>query len=84
MRIFDSGLTGAVDFLKAADRTAHARQVLDSANRAFDNAKSTPDEKTFEHFRTNVKGAQEHAFAAITDAVNAYTALRLLVPSVTE
>jgi hypothetical protein len=84
LRIFDSGLTAAVDFLEAADRTTHARQGLDSASRAFDNAKSSADEKTFEHFRMNVKEAQELTFAAITDAENAYTALRLLVPSVTD
>jgi len=46
MRLLESGLKAAVDFLAAADRTSRARQSLDVASRTLDNAKSAANEKT--------------------------------------
>jgi hypothetical protein len=81
MRLLDSGLNAAVDFLAAADRTTRARQALDTANISLDGAKSSADEKTYEHFRAAVEEARESASAAVADAENAYAAVRTLIPS---
>src|SRR5229473_6184284 len=45
MRLLESGLKAAVDFLAAADRTSRARQSLDVASRTLDNAKSARSEE---------------------------------------
>jgi hypothetical protein len=81
MRLLDSGLNAAVDFLAAADRTTRARQALDTATISLDGAKSSTDQKTYEHFRAAFEEARESASAAITDAENAYAAVRTLIPS---
>lgn len=84
MRLFESGLKAAVDFLAAADRTTRARQGLSAAYISLDGAKSSSDDKTYQHFRAAVERAQESASIAVSDAENAYAALRLLVPSVAD
>jgi hypothetical protein len=81
MRLLDSGLGAAVDFLAAADRTTRARQALDTANISLHGAKSSGDQKTYEHFRAAVEEARETASAAVADAENAYAAVRILIPS---
>jgi hypothetical protein len=40
MHLLDSGLSAAVDFLAAADRTTHARQALNTASISLDGVKS--------------------------------------------
>jgi hypothetical protein len=82
MRLLESGLNVAVDFLAAADRTTHARQVMDSASRILGSSKSSADEKTYERFRTNWEEAREGANAAVTNAESTYAAVRVLIPSV--
>ncbi len=84
MRLLESGLKAAVDFLAAADRTSRARQSLDVASRTLDNAKSAANEKTYEHYRASFEEARDRASAAIADAENAYTAVRMLIPSATD
>lgn len=84
MRLLDSGLRAAVDFLAAAHRTTRARQALDTAHISLDGAKSSSDDKTYQHFRAAAEEARESASAAVADAENAYAAVRMLVPSVTD
>jgi len=81
MRLLDSGLNAAVDFLAAADRTTRARQALDTATISLDGAKSSGNQKTYEHFRAAFEEARENASAAVADAENAYAAVRTLIPS---
>jgi hypothetical protein len=81
MRLLDSGLNAAVDFLAAADRTTRARQALDTANISLDGAKSSTDPKIYGHFRAAVEEARERASAAVVDAEDAYAAVRTLIPS---
>jgi hypothetical protein len=81
LRLLDSGLKAGVDFLAAADRTTRARQDQDSAGRVVGNAKSSADEKMYEHLRTNWEEARAGGSAAIADAESAYAAVRMLVPS---
>ncbi len=83
MRLLESGLKAAVDFLAAAGRTSRGRQVLDTANRSLDNAKSSASDQVYEQFRSKQQEAQESAFTATADAENAYAAIRMLIPSVT-
>jgi hypothetical protein len=83
MRLLDSGLKAAVDFLSAADRTSRARQGVDTATRSISNAKPWADDKTYQHFRTSLDEARERASTAVADAENAYTVVRLLIPSAT-
>jgi len=83
MRLLDSGLRAAVDFLAAADRTTHARQVVDTATMSIGRAKSS-DEQTYEHFRVMLEEAKEQSYAAVADAESAYAAVRMLVPSATD
>lgn len=40
MRLLESALKAAVDFLAAADRTTHARQALDTATISLENAQA--------------------------------------------
>jgi hypothetical protein len=84
MRLLESGLRAAVDFLAAADRTTRARQALDTAYLSLDNAKSSSDQQIYQRFLTEVEEARERASAAVADAENAYAAIRMLVPSVTD
>ena len=82
MRLLDSGLKAAVDFLAAADRTTRARQALDSAQISLDNSKSSSaTQRLIDHFRAVWEEARESASAAIADAENAYAAVRALIPS---
>jgi len=84
MRLLESGLRAAVDFLAAADRTTRARQELDTANISLDGAKSSGRTDLPEHLRANLEEVQKRASAAVADAENAYAALRMLVPSVAQ
>jgi hypothetical protein len=84
MRLLDSGLRAAVDFLAAADRTTRARRDLDTAYMGLDKVKSSPDQQIYQHFLTKVEEARESASAAAADAENAYAAVRMLIPSVTD
>jgi len=84
MRLLESGLRAAVDFLAAAERTTRARQELDTANISLDGAKSSADQQTYERFRAKVEEARESAATAVAEAENAYAALRMLVPSVAQ
>lgn len=81
MRLLDSGLKAAVDFLAAADRTTRARQALDSAQISLDNSKSSANQQLSDHFHAVWEEARESASAAIADAENAYAAVRTLIPS---
>lgn len=81
MRLLDSGLKAAVDFLAAADRTTRARQALDSAQISLDNSKSSASQQLNDRFRAVWEEARESASAAIADAENAYAAVRALIPS---
>lgn len=83
MRLLESGLRAAVDFLAAADRTTHARQVVDTATISLDRAKSS-DEQVYQRFRANLEEAKEQSYAAVADAESAYAAVRMLVPSATD
>jgi hypothetical protein len=80
MRLLESGLQAAVDFLAAADRTTHARQGLDGATISLEGAKSS-DQQTYDHYRVQWEEARESAQAAVAEAENAYAALRMLVPA---
>jgi hypothetical protein len=82
MRLLESGLKAAVDFLAAADRTSRARQAVGTATISFDGARSSGNEQTYQRFLAKLEGAREDAYAATADAENAYTAIRLLIPSV--
>jgi hypothetical protein len=82
MRLLESGLSAAVDFLAAASRTSRTRQGLDMASRALGNTRPTADEKSYERYRTNYEEARDGAAVAVADAESAYAALRLLIPSV--
>jgi hypothetical protein len=84
MRLVESGLRAAVDFLAAADRTTRARQGLDTANISLDQAKSSSDQEVYQRFLAKVEEAREEAFAAVADAEYAYSALRLLIPYVAD
>jgi hypothetical protein len=81
MRLVDSGLKAAVDFLAAADSTTRARQGLDTASISIQQAKSSADEATYQHILAALKEAQEKASAAIADAESAYAAIRMLIPA---
>lgn len=83
MRLLDSGVKAAVDFLAAADRTTRARQALDAAQISLDGAKSS-DSQTYQHFWVAFEEARASASAAVTDAENAYASVRMLVPSVAD
>jgi hypothetical protein len=83
MRLLDSGVKAAVDFLAAADRTTRARQALDTAQISLDGAKSS-DSQTYQHFWAVFAEARASASAAVTDAENAYASIRMLVPSVAD
>jgi hypothetical protein len=84
MHLLDSGLKAAADFLAAAGRTSRAAQGLDIARRTLSNAKSSADEKTYEHFRGEWEEAREQYSTAVTDAENAYATVRMLIPSVAD
>lgn len=82
MRLLDSTLTAAVGFLAAADRTTRAQQSLSTAYISLDGAKSNPDKQVYEHYRLIVEESRETTRAAIADAENAYSAIRMLIPDV--
>jgi hypothetical protein len=84
MRLLESRLRAAVDFLAAAHRATRARQGLDTANISLDQSKSSSDQQVYQHFLVKVGEAREQAFAAADDAENAYAALRILIPSVAD
>jgi hypothetical protein len=84
MRLLESALKAAVDFLAAADQTTHARQALDTAANTLGNAKQSADQQTYDRFRETWEKAREEVQAAVADAENAYAALRLLVPAVAD
>ncbi len=81
MRLLDSGLKAAVDFLAAADRTTDARQAMDTAAISLQGAKSSSDQQTYDRFRLAWEEARDRSTAATRDAWDAYAALRLLVPA---
>jgi hypothetical protein len=83
MRLLDSGLRAAVDFLAAADRTTRARQALDTATISLEGAKSSGG-PTYEHFRVKWEEAREQSSTAVADAESAYAAVRMLIPSVAD
>lgn len=76
MRLLESALKAAVDFLAAAGRTTHARQALDTAANTLGNAKQSADQQTYDQFRMAWEAARDSSQAAIADAENAYSALR--------
>ena len=84
MRLLESGLTAAVDFLAAADRATRARQGLDTANISLDQSKSRSDQQIYERFLVKAEEAREQVLTAAADAENANAALRLLIPSVAD
>jgi hypothetical protein len=83
MRLLDSGLSAAVDFLAATDRTTRARQAVDSARNSLDQSRSSASQQLVDHFRAVWEEARESSSSAVADAENAYAAVRMLVPSVT-
>ncbi len=83
MRLLESAVMAAVDFLAAADRTSRARQAVGTATISFDGVRSSGNEQTYQLFLAKLEGAREDAYAATADAKNAYAAIRLLIPSVT-
>jgi hypothetical protein len=83
MRLLESGLKAAVDFLAAAHRTTRARQGVDTANISLDGAKSSANQQLDQHLRASLEEARELADAAIADAESAYAAVRMLIPSAT-
>jgi hypothetical protein len=84
MRLLDSGLRAACDFLAAVDRTTRARQGLDVASRALDNSKPSGDQKAYQHYLSNYEEAREGSVRAAGEAEDAYATLRLLIPSVAD
>jgi hypothetical protein len=82
MRLFDAGVTAAGGFLSAADRTAHARQALETATIKLNGVKSSGDQQLSEQLLQQADEARERSASAIEDAENAYSVLRLLVPAV--
>jgi hypothetical protein len=74
MHLLDSGHRVAVDFLAAGDCTTRARQALDTAHISLDGAKSSSDDKTYQHFGAAVEEARESASAVVADAEDAYAA----------
>ena len=84
MRLLESTLKAAVDFLAAADRTTHTRQGLVMAADTLGNAKQSADQQTYDQLRLAWEAARDSGQAAIADAENAYSALRLLVPAVAD
>jgi hypothetical protein len=84
MRLLESGLTAAVDFLAAADRTARGRQALSVAHISLDGARNSSSPENYEHFRAAAEEAQQSASIAMADAESAYAALRLLIPAVAD
>jgi hypothetical protein len=80
MRLVDSGLKAAVDFLASANRTTRARQRLDTASISIQQAESSAHEATYQHILAALKEAQEQASTAIADAESAYAAIRMLIP----
>jgi hypothetical protein len=84
MRLLDSTLQAAVDFLAAADQTTRARQALDMAQRTLSNAKSSTDQAMYDRFLASHDEARSATSDAIAEAERAYTSLRLLVPAVAE
>jgi hypothetical protein len=81
MRLLESTLKAAVDFLAAADRTTHTRQGLVMAADTLGNAKQSADQQTYDQLRLAWEAARDSNQAAIADAENAYSALRLLIPA---
>ncbi len=84
MRLLDSTLTAAVEFLAAADRTARAQQGLSAAYISLDSAKSGSDEQVYQHYLAIVEESREAARGAAADAENAYSAIRMLSPDVAD
>lgn len=82
--LLDSGLKAAVDFLAAANRTSGEMQAVDVATRTLSNAKSSSDQQTYEHLRLKFEEVRRQSSAAVVNAHNAYAAVRLLIPSVTD
>ncbi len=82
MRLLDSTLTTAVDFLAAADRTARASQGLSTAYISLQGAKSTQDDETYQRFLAMFEESRASVSAAAADAENAYSAIRMLIPDV--
>ena len=80
MRLLESGLKTAVDFLAAADQLTRAAQALDTANISLDGAKSSGG-ATYERFREAVEQARSATAVARDAAEVAYAALRVLMPS---
>jgi hypothetical protein len=84
MRLLESALEAAVDFLAAADRTTRARQGLVMAANTLGNAKQSSDQQTYDRYRETWEKAREELQAAVAEAEKAYAALRLLVPAVSD
>jgi hypothetical protein len=63
MRLFDSGLTAAVDFLAAADRITRARRALEHA--ATNARTARAQDKDVEHYRALAEEADESVSTAM-------------------
>jgi hypothetical protein len=59
MRLLDSGVKAAVDFLAAANRTSGALQGVDIATRTLSNTKSSSDQQTYDYLRLKLEEARE-------------------------
>lgn len=81
MRTLELRLSEARAFLVAADQVRRSAQAVSHSYLVLDGAKGNPDPTVYERSRAELMSAQGRAGDAITDAENAYTALRLLVPA---